>query len=86
MEFKEHLRNVDVLMIDDLRLLLIGKDDARGGKILSIIWLRPQKVRLSADKSPSDLSGLEQSPEDPPGLRHGRRPAHEHVRAPHLDP
>jgi chromosomal replication initiator protein len=60
MEFKEHLRNVDVLMIDDLQFL-IGKDNTQEEFFHTFNYLveAGKQIVVSADKSPSDLSGLE---------------------------
>ncbi len=87
MEFKEHLRNVDVLMIDDLQFL-IGKDNTQEEFFHTFNYLveAGKQIVVSADKSPSDLSGLEHRLRTRLGLRHGRRPAHDDLRTPHLDP
>jgi chromosomal replication initiator protein len=60
MEFKEHLRNVDVLMVDDLQFL-IGKDNTQEEFFHTFNYLveAGKQIVVSADKSPSDLSGLE---------------------------
>jgi chromosomal replication initiator protein len=60
MEFKESLRSVDVLMIDDLQFL-IGKDNTQEEFFHTFNYLVEQgkQIVVSADKSPSDLSGLE---------------------------
>ena len=60
MEFKEHLRNVDVLMVDDLQFL-IGKDNTQEEFFHTFNALvdAGKQIVVSADKSPSDLSGLE---------------------------
>jgi len=60
MEFKEQLRNVDVLMIDDLQFL-IGKDNTQEEFFHTFNALvdAGKQIVISADKSPSDLSGLE---------------------------
>src|SRR5271166_2473901 len=60
MEFKEHLRSVDVLMIDDLQFL-IGKDNTQEEFFHTFNYLVEQgkQIVVSADKSPSDLNGLE---------------------------
>ncbi len=60
MEFKEHLRNVDVLMIDDLQFL-IGKDNTQEEFFHTFNYLveAGKQIVVSADKSPSDLNGLE---------------------------
>lgn len=60
MEFKEHLRSVDVLMIDDLQFL-IGKDNTQEEFFHTFNALvdAGRQIVVSADKSPSDLSGLE---------------------------
>ena len=60
MEFKETLRSVDVLMIDDLQFL-IGKDNTQEEFFHTFNALvdAGKQIVVSADKSPSDLSGLE---------------------------
>jgi chromosomal replication initiator protein len=60
MEFKEQLRGVDVLMIDDLQFL-IGKDNTQEEffHTFNAIVDAGRQIVVSADKSPSDLSGLE---------------------------
>jgi chromosomal replication initiator protein len=60
MEFKEQLRSVDVLMIDDLQFL-IGKDATQEEFFHTFNALvdAGKQIVVSADKSPSDLSGLE---------------------------
>ena len=60
MEFKEQLRSVDVLMIDDLQFL-IGKDNTQEEFFHTFNALVDvgKQIVVSADKSPSDLSGLE---------------------------
>ena len=60
MEFKESLRSVDVLMIDDLQFL-IGKDNTQEEFFHTFNYLVEQgkQIVVSADKSPSDLNGLE---------------------------
>jgi chromosomal replication initiator protein len=60
MEFKESLRSVDVLMIDDLQFL-IGKDNTQEEFFHTFNALvdAGKQIVVSADKSPSDLSGLE---------------------------
>ncbi len=59
-EFKDHLRSVDVLMIDDLQFL-IGKDNTQEEFFHTFNALvdAGKQIVVSADKSPSDLSGLE---------------------------
>jgi chromosomal replication initiator protein len=60
MEFKEQLRSVDLLMIDDLQFL-IGKDATQEEFFHTFNALvdAGKQIVVSADKSPSDLSGLE---------------------------
>jgi chromosomal replication initiator protein len=60
MAFKESLRSVDVLMIDDLQFL-IGKDNTQEEFFHTFNYLVEQgkQIVVSADKSPSDLNGLE---------------------------
>jgi len=60
MQFKEQLRSVDVLMIDDLQFL-IGKDNTQEEFFHTFNALvdAGRQIVVSADKSPSDLSGLE---------------------------
>jgi chromosomal replication initiator protein len=59
-EFKESLRSVDVLMIDDLQFL-IGKDNTQEEFFHTFNALVEQgkQIVVSADKSPSDLNGIE---------------------------
>ncbi len=59
-EFKDHLRSVDVLMIDDLQFL-IGKENTQEEFFHTFNALvdAGKQIVVSADKSPSDLSGLE---------------------------
>jgi len=59
-EFKEQLRSVDVLMIDDLQFL-IGKDNTQEEffHTFNALIEAGKQIVVSADKSPSDLSGLE---------------------------
>ena len=59
-EFKEQLRRVDVLMVDDLQFL-IGKDNTQEEFFHTFNALidAGKQIVISADKSPSDLSGLE---------------------------
>jgi len=59
-EFKEQLRSVDLLMIDDLQFL-IGKDNTQEEFFHTFNALvdAGKQIVVSADKSPSDLSGLE---------------------------
>jgi chromosomal replication initiator protein len=60
LEFKDHLRSVDVLMIDDLQFL-IGKDNTQEEFFHTFNALvdAGKQIVVSADKSPSDLNGLE---------------------------
>ena len=60
-EFKEQLRSVDVLMVDDLQFL-IGKDTTQEEFFHTFNALvdAGKQIVVSADKSPSDLSGLEE--------------------------
>ncbi len=61
MEFKEGLRSVDVLMIDDVQFL-IGKDNTQEEffHTFNALVESGRQIVVSADKSPSDLSGIEQ--------------------------
>jgi len=61
MEFKEQLRSLDVLMVDDLQFL-IGKDATQEEFFHTFNALVDvgKQIVVSADKSPSDLSGLEE--------------------------
>src|SRR5690349_1026424 len=61
MEFKEQLRSVDVLMIDDLQFL-IGKENTQEEFFHTFNALVDvgKQIVLSADKPPSDLSGLDE--------------------------
>ena len=60
MEFKEQLRSVDVLMVDDLQFL-IGKDNTQEEFFHTFNALvdAGKQIVVSADKSPSEISGLE---------------------------
>ena len=60
MEFKDQLRSVDVLMIDDLQFL-IGKDNTQEEFFHTFNALIDdgRQIVVSADKSPSDLEGIE---------------------------
>jgi chromosomal replication initiator protein len=60
MQFKEQLRSVDVLMIDDLQFL-IGKDNTQEEFFHTFNALVDvgKQIVVSADKSPSNLSGLD---------------------------
>ncbi len=60
LEFKNELRSLDVLMIDDLQFL-IGKDNTQEEFFHTFNALvdAGKQIVISADKSPSDLSGLE---------------------------
>ena len=60
MEFKEALRVVDVLMVDDLQFL-IGKDNTQEEFFHTFNALvdAGKQIVVSADKSPSDLAGIE---------------------------
>jgi chromosomal replication initiator protein len=60
MDFKEELRRLDVLMIDDLQYL-IGKDSTQEEffHTFNALVEAGKQIVVSADKSPSDLSGLE---------------------------
>ena len=57
MEFKEQLRGVDVLMIDDLQFL-IGKDNTQEEFFHTFNYLieAGKQIVVSSDKSPSDLN------------------------------
>ncbi len=61
MEFKEQHRSVDVLMIDDLQFL-IGKDSTQEEFFHTFNALvdAGKQIVVSADKSPGELSGLEE--------------------------
>jgi chromosomal replication initiator protein len=61
LDFKNELRSVDVLMIDDLQFL-IGKDNTQEEFFHTFNALvdAGKQIVISADKSPSDLSGLEE--------------------------
>ena len=60
MEFKEQLRGLDVLMIDDIQFL-IGKDSTQEEFFHTFNALvdSGRQIIISADKSPSDLNGIE---------------------------
>ena len=59
-EFKEQLRSVDVLMVDDLQFL-IGKDNTQEEffHTFNALVEAGKQIVVSSDKSPSDLAGLE---------------------------
>jgi chromosomal replication initiator protein len=61
MAFKEQFRSVDVLMIDDVQFIS-GKDSTQEEFFHTFTALVDQnrQVIISADKSPSDLEGLEE--------------------------
>lgn len=61
MSFKEKFRSVDVLMIDDVQFIS-GKDSTQEEFFHTFNALVDQKkqIILSADKSPSDLAGIEE--------------------------
>ena len=60
-QFKDQLRSVDVLMIDDLQFL-INKDATQDEffHTFNALVESGKQIVVSADKSPSDLSGLEE--------------------------
>jgi chromosomal replication initiator protein len=60
MDFKNELRSVDVLMIDDLQFLM-GKDNTQEEffHTFNAVVEAGKQIVVSADKSPSDLSGIE---------------------------
>ena len=60
MEFKESFRNVDVLMIDDIQFIC-GKESTQEEFFHTFNTLvdNRRQVIISADKSPSDLEGME---------------------------
>jgi chromosomal replication initiator protein len=60
-EFKDQLRSVDVLMVDDMQFL-IGKDATQEEffHTFNALVEAGKQIIVSADKSPSDLSGLEE--------------------------
>ena len=59
-EFKDQLRGVDVLMVDDLQFL-IGKENTQEEffHTFNALVEAGKQIVVSADKSPSDLEGLE---------------------------
>ena len=61
MAFKEQFRNVDVLMIDDVQFIS-GKDSTQEEFFHTFNALVDQnrQIIISADKSPSDLEGVEE--------------------------
>ncbi len=61
MDFKEELRSVDVLMVDDVQFIS-GKDSTQEEFFHTFNSLIEQKKQLiiSADRSPSDLDGVEE--------------------------
>ena len=60
MSFKEQVRSVDVLMIDDVQFI-IGKDNTQEEFFHTFNTLidKKRQIIISADKSPADLDGLE---------------------------
>jgi chromosomal replication initiator protein len=60
MDFKDELRRVDVLMVDDLQFLT-GKESTQEEffHTFNALVEAGKQIVVSADKSPSDLSGLE---------------------------
>jgi chromosomal replication initiator protein len=60
-DFKNELRSVDVLMIDDLQFL-VGKENTQEEffHTFNALVEAGKQIVISADKSPSDLSGLEE--------------------------
>lgn len=61
MAFKELFRSVDVLMVDDVQFI-IGKESTQEEffHTFNALFDQNKQVVLSADKSPSDLQGLEE--------------------------
>lgn len=61
MSFKEQLRSVDVLMIDDVQFIS-GKDSTQEEFFHTFNSLvdKGRQIVISADKSPSDLAGMEE--------------------------
>ena len=61
MDFKEQFRSVDVLMIDDIQFIA-GKDSTQEEFFHTFNALVDQnrQIIISADKSPSDLEGMEE--------------------------
>jgi chromosomal replication initiator protein len=61
MDFKEQFRSVDVLMIDDIQFIC-GKDSTQEEFFHTFNALVDQnrQIVVSADKSPSDLEGMEE--------------------------
>jgi chromosomal replication initiator protein len=59
--FKEHFRSVDVLMIDDVQFIS-GKDSTQEEffHTFNAIVDQNHQIIISADKSPSDLEGMEE--------------------------
>jgi chromosomal replication initiator protein len=62
MSFKEQFRSVDVLMIDDIQFICGGKDSTQEEFFHTFNALVDQnrQIVISADKSPSDLEGMEE--------------------------
>jgi chromosomal replication initiator protein len=61
MAFKERFRTVDLLMVDDVQFI-IGKESTQEEffHTFNALFDQNRQVVLSADKSPSDLQGLEE--------------------------
>jgi len=62
MSFKEQFRSVDVLMIDDIQFICGNKDSTQEEFFHTFNALVDQnrQIVISADKSPSDLEGMEE--------------------------
>jgi chromosomal replication initiator protein len=62
MSFKEQFRSVDVLMIDDIQFICGNKDSTQEEFFHTFNALVDQnrQIIISADKSPSDLEGMEE--------------------------
>ena len=82
MAFKEQFRSVDVLMIDDVQFIS-GKDSTQEEFFHTFNALVDQnrQIVVSADKSPSDLEGLEERDALAPRLGPGRRHPSDDLRA-----
>jgi chromosomal replication initiator protein len=87
MEFKESLRSVDVLLIDDLQFL-IGKDNTQEEFFHTFNALvdAGKQIVVSSDKPPSDLAGIEDRLRTRLGCGMVADLHADHLRAPHLDP
>ncbi len=81
MAFKEQFRSVDILMIDDVQFIS-GKDNTQEEFFHTFNALVDQnrQVVISADKSPTDLEGIEERMKSRLGWGFGCRHSSDHLR------